>query len=89
MSYGAILVLIVILMGYLFSRSRKSSRLSYIENYKFNAAIGKKVQARYSHLTPQQMQLVYDGLPSGQGGCFDGFGDASGSADGGGGCSGD
>lgn len=62
MGYGVTMVLIAILLGYWVSRSRRSSRLSFIENYKFNAAIGKKVQARYPHLTPQQLQLVYDGL---------------------------
>ncbi|MGI1679464.1 MAG: hypothetical protein K6L75_12065 [Cellvibrionaceae bacterium] len=42
----------------------KYKRLSYIEDYHFNPAIGKKVQEKYTHLTDQDVQLVLEGLRS-------------------------
>jgi hypothetical protein len=50
------------LAGYAFYRSKKAAQLSYIKNYRFNSSIGKKVLARYPHLTETQVQLVFDGL---------------------------
>ena len=38
------------------------AQLSYIENYQFNSAIGKKVKNKYPHLTNAQVELVLDGL---------------------------
>ncbi len=55
----------VLLLGglaYLFYRNRKAAQLAYIEGYRFNSAIGKKVLARYPHLTNEQIELVLQGL---------------------------
>ena len=63
MTFGGLaLLLIFVLLGYAFYRGKKSSQLAYIEGYRFNSAIGKKVQARYPHLTDKQIQLVFNAL---------------------------
>ncbi|MFT3930149.1 MAG: hypothetical protein QM709_07605 [Spongiibacteraceae bacterium] len=55
-------IFLLFLSGYgLFIRST-SKRKSFIENYRFNPAIGKKVQAKYPHLTENDLQLVFHGL---------------------------
>lgn len=63
MDFGGIfLLLIFVLLGYAFYRKKKASQLLYIDRYRFNSAIGKKVQARYPHLTDTHIQLVFSGL---------------------------
>ncbi len=55
----------IVLLGglsYLIYRSRKAAQLAYIEGYRFNSAIGKKVREKYSHLTNEQIELVLEGL---------------------------
>ena len=59
---GLILLLLVALGAYWVFKSRKTSQLSYIENYWFKSAIGKKVKERYPHLTDEDVRLVIDGL---------------------------
>ncbi len=36
----------------------RSAQLTYIENYRFNAAIGAKVKKRYPHLSVEQVDMV-------------------------------
>ena len=57
-----IIVVLLILLGVWIYRGRKSTQLSYIESYRFNSAITKKVKARYSHLSDDDLKLVIDGL---------------------------
>lgn len=47
---------------YLVLVEKRKTRLSYIKKYRFNSAIGKKVQEKYPHLTNEQLELVYAGL---------------------------
>lgn len=63
MSTESIVVILITLSAiYLIYRVRMSARLAFIDNYRFNSIIGKKVQAHYPHLTPEQIPLVLDGL---------------------------
>lgn len=63
MSFGSVFFLAAILLvGYLFFRSRKAAQYAFIENYTFSAAIGSKVKAKYPHLTDDQVHLVMRGL---------------------------
>lgn len=54
--------LIVALLGFLAYRWLlliiRSAQLTYIENYRFNAAIGAKVKKRYPHLSVEQVDMV-------------------------------
>ena len=58
-----ILVAVPMLIGlYFYDKKRKSDRLNYIEDFRFNNAIGKKLVGKYPHLSPEQASLVLDGL---------------------------
>jgi len=55
-------LLILALLVYYFYRNRKRSQLAFIESYRFNSAIGRKVQERYPHLNDEQIELVLAAL---------------------------
>jgi hypothetical protein len=59
---GIALLLIIILLAYYFYWNKKKSQLEFIESYRFNSAIGKKVQEKYPHLDNRQIDLVLIGL---------------------------
>ncbi|MBM96539.1 MAG: hypothetical protein CMI09_11930 [Oceanospirillaceae bacterium] len=49
-------------LAYLFYRNKKRNQLDFIQEYRFNSAIGRKVQQRYPHLNEQQISLVLTAL---------------------------
>jgi len=59
---GVIFLLLVGLFIYVLYKMKQKSQLAYLESYRFNSAIGKKVQQKYPHLTDKQIELVIDGL---------------------------
>jgi hypothetical protein len=60
---GIILFLLLFgLVAYAFYKDKKNEQFLYIENYRFNSAIGKKVKDKYPHLTNDQVELVLGGL---------------------------
>lgn len=59
---GIALLLLIILLVYYFYWNKKKSQLEFIESYRFNSVIGKKVQKKYPHLDNKQIDLVLIGL---------------------------
>ena len=47
---------------YAFIFIRRVNQVKYIEQFRFNSAIGKKVKRHYPHLTDSQVSLVLDAL---------------------------
>jgi len=57
-----LLLLIAALIFYVYSRFKRRSRQQFIESYRFNSVIGKKVHQKYPHLTDDQVSLVLTAL---------------------------
>lgn len=58
-----IIALVVLSIAFLiYTYSIKTSRLRYLETYRFHSALRKKVQARYPHLSDDNITLVFDTL---------------------------
>ncbi len=57
-----VFLLFFVAIVYYWHRSKKKSQLAFIESYRFNTAIVKKVQNRYPNLNNQQIELVLCGL---------------------------
>lgn len=55
-------VAVLALIGYLLQRSRHSSRLAYIAEYRFHPMLSKKVKMAYPHLSDRDVRLVFDAL---------------------------
>jgi hypothetical protein len=55
-------ILFITAVAYLVVRGRRNGQVAYIKGYKFHHAIKKKLQARYPHLTEEQLHLVFRGL---------------------------
>lgn len=58
---GLLVVLLVVVVC-LYSRSKRKAQLAFIENYQFNPAIGQKVKAKYPHLSDENIALVMEAL---------------------------
>ncbi len=52
----------IVAIFYFFNRSRRNARLAYIENFRFNSGITRKIQEKYPHLTDRDVELVLSGL---------------------------
>lgn len=50
------------LIGYLLLKSRRSSQLAFIQNYRFHPLLGKKIKEKYPHLSDRDTKLVLDAL---------------------------
>lgn len=50
------------LMFYIYKRVSRSSRLDYLQGYRFHPSLRKKLQSRYPHLSDDQVTLVFDTL---------------------------
>lgn len=48
--------------GYLFFKTRRSSRVAYIENFTFHPMMARKVKEKYPHLSQSDIDLVFEGL---------------------------
>lgn len=58
-----IIALVILSIAVLiYTYSTKTSRLKYLETYRFHPALRKKVQARYPHLSDDNITLVFDTL---------------------------
>ncbi|WP_144394995.1 glycine-rich domain-containing protein [Pleionea sediminis] len=63
MIFEGIVTLVIIYFSAKFVLSRKQkTQLAYIQNYKFNSAISKKVKEKYPHLSAQDISLVLRAL---------------------------
>ena len=58
----AAIFFLLFLSGYGLYKDSTSPKISFIESYTFDEAIGKKIQAKYPHLTDKDIQLVFHGL---------------------------
>ena len=58
----AVLALAVFVAAMAISNSRRKARESFIDGYTFPAGIRDKVHKKYPHLTPTQLDLVFDAL---------------------------
>lgn len=56
------LIAVFIVFGYMISQSRRSSQLSYIENYKFPRKVAIRVKEEYPHLSDDDVTIVLDAL---------------------------
>lgn len=56
------LLVIIFAVIYTLKKMNRNRQLTFLENYRFNAAIGKKVKQKYPHLTDQDIELVMEGL---------------------------
>ncbi len=59
---AVVLFSLVVLVVFFFRWRIRSSRLAFIEGYRFNTVIGQKVQEKYPHLDQQQIALVLSAL---------------------------
>lgn len=57
--FASFLVLIVVVI---YHQMTKTSRLRYLESYRFHPALRKKVLSRYPHLSDENITLVFDTL---------------------------
>ena len=60
--YIVIIAVIAVIVVFFVQKRKKTAQLAYINNYKFNDAIGKKIQEKYPHLSNKQLRLVFKAL---------------------------
>ena len=59
------IVLLALILGgfvYWYRRQTRSSRLAYLDGYRFHPALRKKLLSRYPHLTDAQLDMVFNAL---------------------------
>ena len=59
---GILFLTIIAALVYALFRARKTSQLAYIDKYQFHSAIRNKLSDKYPHLSPSDVNLVFDGL---------------------------
>lgn len=63
MILNAIFMAVVVLLAIVgWQRYQKTQRQTFLENYRFNAILAKKVQQHYPHLQEDELQQVLEGL---------------------------
>lgn len=57
-----IVVVLIVSVTYFYFKRKHSLQLAYIQSYKFNSVLGKKVKGKYPHLNEEQIVIVFDAL---------------------------